>query len=65
MGIEPTERRLSTRPTDFEDRGRHQPGMTRRGLCIYVFVGWHMSLCRLIAATAADAPDVPRVVAVR
>ena len=31
MGVEPTEQRLSTRPTGFEDRGQHQPNNARHG----------------------------------
>lgn len=30
MGVEPTGQRLSTRPTGFEDRGRHRPGTTHQ-----------------------------------
>ena len=30
MGIEPTRQRSSTRLTDFEDRGRHQPSNAYR-----------------------------------
>ncbi len=33
MGVEPTEHRLSTRPTGFEDRGQHRPCNTRQGGC--------------------------------
>jgi len=40
MRIEPTELRLSARPTGFEDRGRHQPCKARQGLHSRVEATW-------------------------
>ena len=46
MGIEPTGRRLYRRPSDFEDRGGHQPAKHFRTVFYRVFL---LSICGVVS----------------